>query len=229
MRKNVLLCFGVLAGACAVRPELVADDNAQRPPDSNPTAWSLEVGVTNIAGATVTVDGSAWRGTPVWLPNQVTPVLVTIENQSGRPLTISADRISLIGRSGVSYRAMPVLPPDPEVAASEVRFTAHDFYVAPYEVQMYPQLAAWPELPFDPAYYERNYSYWPQGLPSRDMVSRAVPDGVLADGGKVSGFVFFPALPKTEKKVQFNVQLMDTERGRPLAEARVPLAVRRPL
>jgi hypothetical protein len=239
MRRSSLLTLVLILAACAARPELVADTKAVRAPDNNPTGYSLSMAVTNVAGANVSVDGAAWNGDPDWANAEVMPVQVTIQNFSGRPLNISAAQFQLIGQNGARYRALPLLPPhNPDkaqvprgAAVGPVRalFYARGFYVAPHMSAAFPRYAVYPVFSYDKRYYERGYSTWPGALPSRDMLSRALPDGVLDDGGIVSGFVYFPMLPRSERHVQFDLQLVDTERGRSIAQAVVPLAVRRPL
>jgi putative addiction module killer protein len=40
-------------------------------------------------------------------------------------------------------------------------------------------------------YFERNYGQWPRDLPSEEMISEALPEGVIEGGGRVSGFLYF--------------------------------------
>jgi hypothetical protein len=241
MRAAILLSLVLVSAACAVRPELVADTNAVRAPDNNPTGYSLSGAITTVAGAKITVDGAAWNGDPFWANSSVLPVQVTIENHSGRPLSVSAGQFSLVGKTGVKYRALPLVPlqdpldkplPDRGAAMGPVAralFYARGFYVAPNMSGVYPRFAVFPMFTYDVDYYRTSYKGWPGSLPSMDMLSRALPDGVVDDGGIVSGFVYFPMLPSSERHVRFDLQLVDTEHGRRLALAFVPLAVRRPL
>src|SRR5258706_15737786 len=109
MRKSILLSVGLLVAACSVRTQLVPDVRATRVRDITPDQ-SSSAAVAEVAASRVTVDGSAWRGNPRNLTESITPVLVTIENHSDRPLSISSAAISLVGAKGDVYRALPVLP-----------------------------------------------------------------------------------------------------------------------
>jgi hypothetical protein len=241
MRAAILSSLVVVTAACAIRPELVADTKAVRAPDNNPTGYSLSGAMTNVAGVKVTVDGAAWDGEPSWANSAVMPVQVTIQNSSGRPLNVSSAQFWMIGQSGARYRALPLLPPhNPDKPQPPNRgaavgpvpralFFARGFYLAPHMSAAFPRCTVYPVFSYDKAFYEHGYASWPGALPSQDMLSRALPDGVIDDGGIVSGFVYFPMLPRSERHVQFDLRLVDTERGTPLAEAVVPLAVRRPL
>lgn len=95
---SVLSFFAV---ACGHLPELKPDPAAPRAP-GNPN-----VAFQEVSGVRVLVAGDAWDADPKNLPTVLTPVKVTIENQSGRPLKINYDEFKLTGGSGFTYAAIP--------------------------------------------------------------------------------------------------------------------------
>ncbi len=68
---------------------------------------------------------SEWSGSPPRLWDTLSPVKVTLENHSGRPLRVGYREFSLVGASGFHYSALPPFPvqaPVSDVARPEVRF-----------------------------------------------------------------------------------------------------------
>jgi hypothetical protein len=106
---SVLSFFGV---ACGHMPELKPDPAAPRAP-GNPNAAFAEV-----SGVKVLVAGDAWNGDPKNLPTVLTPVKVTLDNQSGRALKVNYDQFKLSGGSGFTYSAIP--PMQARVVLSQV-------------------------------------------------------------------------------------------------------------
>lgn len=66
----------------------------------------------------------------------------------------------------------------------------------------------------DPFYGPYGY-YWvpPEPLPTRDMLRRALPEGVLEDGGSVAGFVYFQNVSGREHSVTLRARLVDARTG----------------
>lgn len=69
-----------------------------------------DVGLAETAGIRLMVQGDAWRGNPRHLADLVTPLHVTIENQSGRTLRIRYSDFALAGDSGMTYGAIQLMP-----------------------------------------------------------------------------------------------------------------------
>ena len=71
------------------------------------------------------------------------------------------------------------------------------FYVAAPYGPYYRGFPPWPgTFPFAYGYYDNYYPYWPQSLPTTDMLSKTLPEGVVDNGGKVAGFLFFQRSPR---------------------------------
>jgi hypothetical protein len=114
MRLNLLVCGAALAAAaCSLGPELVPDFGATRAPGTHTGA------VTEVNGVRVTIDGSAWQSEPTDLGEAMTPVLVTIENNSRFPIRIGYQDFSLEGGTGFHYAALPPFQAQGRLPVSE--------------------------------------------------------------------------------------------------------------
>lgn len=239
---SLLCAAGALALGCATEGTLTPGPGAQLLPGSDTTAFAERAGVQ------VQVDGAAWRGEPGELARLLTPVNVAIDNRSGRKLRIAYRDFSLVGASGFRYPAMAPLPgqmavsaadapqgtvvlaqhparPAPRRAPPPPRFRHRHFYVAPHVRPWYPGFHVWPHFFFfDADAYRR--SNWPAALPTDDMISLGLPEGVLEDGGHVEGFVYFQGVARREAQVHFELQLVEAETEQALGVMVVPFSVR---
>ncbi len=225
--RSALLLAAALAAACA------AQKTTLKP------ASGAVADVARADGVQVTVAGGGWTGHPAELEGTLTPLRVDIRNDSGRPIRVRFDEIKLVSPAGREYAALPPYeidetltepvdkPLDPEFA--------HDrFYVVPYASRHFtPGLRPWNEpFAYDAAYYGPLYAEWPAysrrvevKLPTEDMVSRGLPEGVIEDGGSVSGFVYFQKVPGSLDRVDFRAELVDARTGEEFGTVTVPLAV----
>jgi len=175
----------------------------------------------------------------------LTPVRVTLENHSGHPVRVAYRHFTLLGGSGFRYAALPpfslqtavgvadspvglvhVAYPTRAAVVVRPRFEARHFWVARPYVHYYVGLTPWPyPWYWDPLYHDRWYAAWPSQLPTRDMLERALPEGVVEDGGSVSGFVYFQHT-KQESSVQLQFELLDARTDAHLGTASLPFLVR---
>lgn len=198
-------------------------------------------------GVRAWVDGAAWRGEPSSLGQVMTPVSVTLQNHSGRPVRVSYDDFSLLGATGFRYPALAPLPGQMATSAREPepgqlvlahsaqrvppahrarRIPSHRFFIAPHYSYWYPSFGLWSHpFPYDPGYYAR-WS-WPAALPSEDMLAHAMPEGVVEHEGRVEGFVYFQPVGRRESSVRFQLRLADASTGQVFGQLDAPLAVRR--
>ena len=186
---------------------MIPAPDAERVPGAPTSAVSEEEGVR------VSASGDGWKGRPSDLPKHLTPVKVRISNQSGRPVRILYEAFELAGAKGRVYRPLPVVPLDhaddgqPEVVLQPMYGSA-DFFVGPQFRDVYPSLPAWSRpLPRDRDLYDRQYDRWKKGLPTEDMQRMALPEGVLENGGRVSGFIFFEDATRKENKLVLRANL----------------------
>ena len=191
-----------------------------------------EAAADEVRGVRVSADGNDWNAAPADLPTRLTPVKVRIVNHSGAPARIEYQQFALIGAHGHVYRAFPIVPLDHQPPADGVGtiapiYAASNFFVAPRYHDLYPTLAAWPHpLERDEALSSEQYRRWEQGLPTRAMQRMGLPEGVLADGGEISGFLYFEDATRRETRLTFRADIDDEQHGDRLAEIEIPFRVR---
>ncbi len=247
MRPLLLSSLLMLAVGCAPAVKLVPSPTAQAAPGQQNAA------VAEVSGVRFNVSANAWRGQPADLPRILTPLHVTIENHSGQPVRVQYQEFALLGSSGFRYAAIPPLQvqgtqvgelSDPAPVGTFVLaraeqpsprrwvvvrpgFAHRGFYVSPWQRYYYPQLGVWPGyFPWDPLYYDRYYSTWRESLPTRDMVEKALPEGVLESGGTVSGYLYFNDVDR-ERAVTFDAEVVNAETGASLGTVRIPFTAHR--
>lgn len=188
--------------------------------------WAFE----ESNGVRVAATGDHEGSVPTDLPGNITGLRVRIVNRSGKPVRVLHENFSLVARNGRGYGPLPVLPleQDREREPIVLRpiFSASSFYVGPRYHAVYPSLPAWSEpLPRDEELHERQYAKWKKGLPSKSMRRFALPEGVLADGGQISGFLYFSGAASREDAVLLRAELPDGEGGEVAAALEIPFRV----
>lgn len=167
------------------------------------------------AGVRVTVVADRWSGQPAQL-TQVIPLLVTLENNGSSPLRVRYDAFGLRTPAG---KWLPAFPPF-EIEGDEVvavqgpyPYPVHGFLVAPYLGRHYPFFTAF-NGPFyyDPFYYDSFYPAFARvSLPTGDMVQKALPEGVLEPGGRITGFLYFETANFDPDRGTFAADLIDAK------------------
>lgn len=225
-----LLALPLVAG-CASSAELQ--------PAATATAVDDTTAVDRVAGVRVRVDGAPGLALPEGTENAVTPVRVVIENQGDDPLRIRLRELRLLERDGAENVALPPLQLDAEVpGAVSPAFGASRFSLAPRYAPFYAggvprrglttgPFTSW-SGPFDadPYYSPTYYPRWVNPLPTTEMVSRALPEGVLSPGGSVDGLVFFEGISPLEDRVLFVADLVNARTGAVMGTIRIPFEVR---
>jgi hypothetical protein len=182
-------------------------------------------------GVEISAEGDNWEGRPIDLPKRLTPLKVRVVNHSGHPIELLYERFSLTGARGRTYRPLPPVPIDhqrPIDGAGTVRpiYAASSFYVAKRYEDIYPSLPPWSHpLPRAADFAASQYGRWPNDLPSRDMQRMGLPEGVLADGGEVSGYLFFEDAIHHEARLTFTAALDDGDSGSAVAEVAIPFRI----
>jgi len=115
------------------------------------------------------------------------------------------------------------LEPMPLEAPVEPDFEAHGYYVSPTYGDFWRGLQPWAgAFPADPLYYDTYLAQWPVNLPTEDMLRRALPEGVVVNGGEVSGFLYFQDVPPGMESVSFQFDLVDADSGQQFGTVRIP-------
>jgi hypothetical protein len=170
-------------------------------------------------GVRVAANADDWHGRPADLSERLTPVKVRIVNHSGRDLQILYGRFRLTGARGRTYRPLPPVPLShghPHDAVGTVRpyFAAASFFVRPAYQDVYPSLPPWRSaMKADDEFYVRQYGLWGDDLPTREIQRLGLPEGVLANGGEIAGYLFFENATRKESKVSLKADLRDCDGG----------------
>jgi len=170
---------------------------------------SKDVAETAVAGVTVEVSGDSWQGDPQNLGTLFTPVRVTLRNESGKALRVSYQDFKLSGASGTEYAAIT-----PDEARGSLAVAPQSPY-AGFELD--PMGVMGPQ-PIDDAYYGSS----PEQLPTPDMISQALPEGLVQDGGNVTGFLYFPSVTGSEPAVELDMTLSDASDGEAFGHIAIP-------
>jgi hypothetical protein len=170
-----------------------------------------------------------WNGDPEIL-EYVTPIKVTINNNSDHELLLQYRDFSLVSEKGSYYAALPPYQitgtlQDPAPAHEYPRivrpgFRHRRFFIAPYYGRIYPGIPPFRFGPrdgfpsfdpfFDPFYFHNYPYYWRNTpLPTPFMLQEAIPEGVIDPGGFVMGYVYFQKVNPEAKKVIFQLDLQD--------------------
>jgi hypothetical protein len=167
------------------------------------------------AGVQVSITADRWTGRPAEL-TQVIPLLVSIENNSSTPLRLRYEQFGLRTPAG---KWLPALPPF-EIEGEEAvplngpyPYPVSGFYIAPYLGRYYPFFTPFAgPFYYDPLYYSSFYpSFASVSLPTGDMVQKALPEGVLEPGGRITGFVYFETGNFDPDRGTFAADLIDAK------------------
>lgn len=196
-----------------------------------------EGAAAEAADVRIIARAQAWRGYPADLRGVVTPILVTIQNNSLRPVRVSYANFALEG-NGRPYAALPpfeitgsISEPAGYAAVPWYGFGAP--YLPPYHYRPWPYPSrrwpydhpgwlAFPEV-LDPWYYDRYYPVYREvPLPTGDMVQKALPEGVVEPGSSVSGFLYFEDIGCAKGGVTFTASIVDARTGERVTTIRIP-------
>jgi hypothetical protein len=210
--------------ATLVGPPVAA---AQEPEETGKQATAV--------GVTVTVKADAWSGQPAEL-TEVIPLLVSIENTSRVPIRLRYAEFTLATTDG---ERAPALPPF-EIKGTETEpigtagladmpypYPLRGFYVAPHFSRFYPRLRRFDgNFAHDPLFYSTYYPRFQRlRLPTGDMVQKALPEGVIEPGGKVTGFLYFEGIKPKNDMATFTTDLVNASTGEPVGAIRIPLEI----
>lgn len=232
MRSARQLLVGVAALSilgCAT-PTLRPAPDVQQP-------GNQDVGVAQSEQVELVAEVDAWSAFPPALEQRLTPVRVTLINNSDRPVELKYEHFALSGFDSVVYHPLP--PVDIEGTVTQrahpsiivPRFAHRGFIVAPYFYPYYdPYFVAadpWAYHALDPFYYRRYYPLWEVDLPTRDMRELAIPEGVVEPNGRVSGYLYFPELEAAQEgeRAILTAQLIDAKQRQQFGEITLPFVV----
>lgn len=175
--------------------------------------------VDTLSGVELTASADAWRGMPE-IVQEIIPIKVTIRNNHGKPITVQHRNFSLVNPNGKRYEARV-----PEEIKGQVRVASPGLYAGPSfyynSFNMPPYFGYYPGRagivdPFynDPWFYNRYYGTYSGNpaevnLPTKDMLSEALPEMTVPQGGEITGFLYFNKIGD-EKQVDLNMDVVET-------------------
>lgn len=234
-RSVTQLAAGLIAWgstqACKNEPEVA--QAVPQPAISTPAPRAtLETGFTYATdaedGVKVTVLRDTWSGATD-ISKHVTPIKVRISNNADKSVRVTYNNLQLEGRWGRDFDAVSPFKVEGTVQKlvtvrayepiAAPHLVYHEFYVDPHYDWVYPGIGAYDydyDVYYDPDYYTSSYSYWKDTkLPTSDMLSRALPEGVIKPRGSVEGYVYFEKMDtSTDKMVELEVDLVDADSGK---------------
>lgn len=181
-----------------------------------------------VDGVRCSADVEAWTGRPGNLPPSITPIKVRIVNSSGSPIRLLYQDFALVGKNGHKYFPVPVLSIEPDGNAPRLDpvYAASNFFVAPRFKDVYQALEAWPQpLGRDDDLYAQQFRIWGKDRPPLEVMRMGIPEGVLADGGVISGFLYFENPLGREDRVTFEAEFDATDGQATVAEVKIPFRV----
>jgi len=103
-----------------------------------------------------------------------------------------------------------------------------NFYYAPYWTYGYAGLGPWPYAwAPDVGYYNTYYQHLRAiHLPTQSMLRKAIPEGVIAPGGYVQGFLFFEKVNPEMDNVTFIAKLQGAHSGQQFGLIKIPFEVK---
>lgn len=227
--KNLIgiavLIFGLILYGCAQNKELQTVNGINE-----------NVSSKNIDGVNIITKVDYWTGNPQ-IKSYVTPVHITISNKSGKSIKIDYEQFALLAPDGQRFSALPPFDIKGKISKPvlinhyhtifEPAFTYNRFLIAPFYSTIYPEIPVMDgNFYFDPLYYNNYYNYWSQikqELPISKMIDNALPEGVLKNGGEISGFLYFEKLNNIKSnEVDFRADLVNSKTGNRFATIRIP-------
>ncbi|MEW6300382.1 MAG: hypothetical protein AB1671_22035 [Thermodesulfobacteriota bacterium] len=187
--------------------------------------------VAEQAGVRIEARAGAWRGIPTDLADVVTPLLVTLTNESAQPLRVRYQEFQLVSATGETFAALPPFAVEGTVT-QRIRPPLSPFFgfgVAPYLSPYYPWAAPFDgPFAFDPLYYHRYYPTFVRvriGLPTADMLEAALPEGVVEPQGRIAGFLYFERVGEEVARVDFRAELIDAQTEEDFGVITIPFLV----
>lgn len=231
---SALLCAAtVLApSGCEERGDFEVAPGMKKP--AGPTIGDAAYQVVRDVKITVAMD--AWTGARD-VYDEVTPVEVTLENDSDVPIEVRYESMGLMSDAGDHYSAIPpfelegevdkrIATPIPDFVPTwqRKRYYIVDTYRPIYDDDVH----VWGGKVYrDPTYYDHYYAYWDDvEMPTPEMLAAALPEGVVETGGSVSGFVYFEEIDPDDGRLTFRMRLKDAKIGAVRGTFQLPFDIR---
>lgn len=224
---------GLLVAGCTSATDLDPAPGATPPPPDLVGARP-QSGMDVVENVQVIASGRAWPGAAP-IRREVTAVRVRIENDSDRPIRVDYPHFSLMDPDDPDQKFRALAPFAVEGEVDQRRLVpdydpfqptwfGRNYYVYdPFSVYYdgfptYPAPYTWVDA--DWVGYD---SYWrDRTLPTMEMVTRALPPGVVEPGGIVDGWIYFEKVDEDEGRIYFEAEIVDATDGDLIGQARIP-------
>jgi hypothetical protein len=208
--RGALLSVCALA-ACAHRDQPAAVSGAAK------TASALQNETGESAGVRMIARARAWNGNPPTLSQYVLPVWIEVENHSGKTLWLRYDSFCVEAPpdNREMLRAVPpsqvkgnaIIP----VSAVPAEFGLEDEWIGEWVEPDLDQYVA--------------HAYWREPLPTKEMLRRAIREGLVADGRKIAGFIYFQKTRPDVAGLTLSADLVDAATNQSFGRIAIPLTV----
>ena len=212
-------------------------------PEARVVPGTASAAMSEVAGVRVTVQADAWEGVRS-VTDRVHPLRVTIENRSAFTVRVRYGDFALVAANGVRRPALPPVRVEGDLLSPMLapglapiitpRFSSRRFYVAPYFAPLYPGVPVYgrPYVLYDPGYYAFWHVDFTRAVRSSvEVLSLALPEGVIEPEGQVAGFLYFRTVDPDAGQVVFRAAIVavhgerDAVGGTVLGEVAVPFTV----
>jgi len=174
--------------------------------------------VGEYAGVRVVARLHTWNGDPPTLSQYVLPIWIRIQNHSGKALLLRYSALSLGDMNDSQVTLRPVPP-----ARLNGRVIVPVSAVPPEFGLQDPWMGTWLEPGLDD--YLVSNSSWRESLPTKEMLRRAIREGVIVDGAKVTGFVYFQRTAQNPATFTLRADLIDATTNQSFGRIEIPLSV----
>ena len=167
-------------------------------PDGGLINPELRSAMKTEEGVTVSVQASAWHGTPSDLDSYVTSLYVVIENDTNETLTFGYDDFVLFDENRTQYNA---LTPETVVKVLQAAYQGTYLYPSFYGSVFIGSGFFY----FSPYYFFPFYPWWDYPgyyqVPLDDVFNQALMPGLVNPNANVQGFIYFTTIPSNIKNV----------------------------
>jgi len=193
---GLILVIIFLAGCASRRLVPIADGGLMNP--------ELQRATKNENGVTVTVQASAWHGTPSDLDRYVTSLYVVIQNDTTSTLAFGYEDVMLFDENRTQYNALTS-----ETVVKILQAAYQGTYVFSPFFSFYGSVFIGSGFFSYYPYYYPFYPWWDYPVyyqvPLDDIFNQALMPGLINPNAKLQGFIYFQRIPSKIKNVTLEI------------------------
>ncbi len=190
-----------------------------------PASGPGEGAVATAAGVVVSAHAQAWHFDPPDLEKKVTPILIEVANNRDRGIVIRYKDIVLADAAGDRFDVMPPYNISGKLSVPVTIQNPYYYNGYLYNYRYAPMYTRYNGGYFyDPNDYFRPYLtvYTDVPLPTTEMVTRSLPEGVVNPGGTAGGFVYFRTFGRSDRVLTLVVNIIDEPSNTVVGTVRIP-------